>query len=368
MFSGALSTLALYALARIYWVVFSGPLDPGGSVRDLWLGVGTLTTLLGGIMCFSQRNLKRLLAFSTISHMGMLLIGLALLDPSALAGTALYAVGHGLIKGTLFLTVGIVLHRLSTVDELALRGRGRGLPYTGILFTLSGGALAGLPPFVTSHGKAMIEHTADASGLAWVSWVLLLGTILTGGAVLRAAGRIFLGWGSDHTDATPSETDLPETRTASDRTPWMMIAPATVLLAGAMALGLIPRPTGRMIPAATRFEDRTRYINETFDGFHLPTYAPVGTVSGDSRGIGASLTSTAGAVILAICVLFRHRLPAAPSRLADWSWTPLVSLLRPAQRPHRRLYDVAHRRCRRAGGPSLLSRPPLTTRRFGPTS
>ena len=73
------------------------------------MGAGALTVVLGATMCWFQRHLKRLLAFSTVSHVGMLLVGLALFRPEATAGAAVYVLGHGLIKGALFLSVGIRL-------------------------------------------------------------------------------------------------------------------------------------------------------------------------------------------------------------------------------------------------------------------
>src|SRR5207237_10852775 len=107
------------------------------------------TALLGAGMCFAQQHLKRMLAFSTISHMGLFLFGLGLFDHDALAGVALYVLAHGLAKGALFLACGIVIYRLASIDAAALRGRGR----RGTLAVIGGGfglgalGLAELPPF-----------------------------------------------------------------------------------------------------------------------------------------------------------------------------------------------------------------------------
>ena len=108
-----------------------------------------LTAVVGALFCFRERHLKRLLAFSTISHAGMFLAGFALLTPLGLAGTALYVAGHAFVKAALFLCVGIVLHRLRSVNETWLHGRGRRLPVTGVIFTAAALALADLPPFGT---------------------------------------------------------------------------------------------------------------------------------------------------------------------------------------------------------------------------
>jgi len=95
--------------------------------------VGTVSALVGAVMCFAQIHLKRLLAFSTISHMGLLFIGFALLSPGGMAGLGVYLVGHSLAKAALFLATGILLHRFQTVNELELRGACRLAPVTGAI-------------------------------------------------------------------------------------------------------------------------------------------------------------------------------------------------------------------------------------------
>ncbi len=111
-----------------------------------------------------------MLTFSTISHSGLFLAGFALLTPLGLAGTTVYVAGHALVKAALFLCVGIVLHRLGSVNETWLHGRGRRLPWTGAVFTLAALGLAGLPPFGTYLGKGWIE-----SGMVsdYVTWAVL---------------------------------------------------------------------------------------------------------------------------------------------------------------------------------------------------
>src|SRR3954468_19936191 len=125
IFSGAMVQAGLCAVARLHGALFATPL---AGIRPTLLAVGVATCATGALLCYAQRHLKRLLAFSTVSHSGAILCGIALVDPSAYAGAALYVVGHGCVKAALFLCAGMILHRLGSVDEVMLHGRGVRLP------------------------------------------------------------------------------------------------------------------------------------------------------------------------------------------------------------------------------------------------
>jgi len=318
LFAGVLSELGLYGIARVYWTAFHAPLGHHeAELRAILVGLGALSAVVGALMCFAQRHLKRMLAFATVSYMGLFLIGIGLLSVDGLAGTALYVVGDGLVKASLFVCVGILQHRRPEVEEGPLRGRGHALPWTGAVFGVGALAIAALPPFGSFFGKSLIEEAALGAGYGWVPAIFTLASILTGGTILRVAGRVFLGWGpeveeqftSGSDDDAEAETDEPH-----DRTPPVLFAPALLLLVAALAAGLVPGLVQAAQRAAGRFLDTAAYGAVVLGG-HAGAPARVRLSSGvTAPDLFYAAAAVLGACALAGAALFGHRLPRRPPR------------------------------------------------------
>ena len=230
--AAAMVKAGIYLIAR---------LAPAFAHEDPWrpiiIGLGVFTMLLGGLQALRESDLKRILAFGTVSQLGMLTVVLGYGERnSALAGLALL-VGHALFKSSLFLVVGVIDRQLSTRDIRELSGVGRQAPTLAVFSIIAIGSMVGLAPTVGFVAKEAALSSLLEGGTDPVALAPLIGIVL-GSLLTTAYGARFV-WGAfftkkDADGQTLARTEWPD--------PPIGFLAAPVLLSGLTIVGGIAAP------------------------------------------------------------------------------------------------------------------------------
>lgn len=172
LLSGSLLAVSFYAILRYYQVAIGtlGPAFP----RIVLTVFGVLSLLLAALYLLEQRNLKRLLAYSSVEHMGVLAIGIGLGAPLAIAGVLLHVLVHAAAKGNAFFGAGVLVQKYRTKNVNSIRAGLDSLPWTAPLFLLSILALSAMPPFGLFRSEFQIVAGGLASGGNTVTVVLVV--------------------------------------------------------------------------------------------------------------------------------------------------------------------------------------------------
>ena len=170
--AAVMSKVSAYALFRILFFVLRKE-GAAGEVIELMGWVAIVAAVAGSVMAVAQTDVRRMLAYSSVSQMGYILFGLALDNAHALTGALLLIINHAVMKGCLFLAIGSVVWRTRsvTIDDLA--GVSRRLPLTMAAFTIAAISMVGLPPTAGFFSKWYLVQGAIEKG-AWVFLAALI--------------------------------------------------------------------------------------------------------------------------------------------------------------------------------------------------
>lgn len=197
--SALLHSATLVAAGAIL-LIRAAPMLPGGALLAVGV-VGGITALVAGLMALAARDLKRLLAASTASQYGLMLVALGAGAPVA---ALLHLIAHAAIKSSLFLGAGVFQHDRERTDLDALAGAGRARPGIFAGFALAALALAGLPPMAAYVSKdAILAAALDSPSAVWLLPLALLGSVLTGTYMARALKILWTGAAGKAQDAVP---------------------------------------------------------------------------------------------------------------------------------------------------------------------
>ena len=240
LLSGSLLAVSFYAVLRFYQV--AAATLGSGFPRDALLAFGVASLLLAALYVFGQRDIKRLLAYSSVEHMGILAIGVSFGAPVALAGVMLHVLAHAAAKGNAFMGAGVLRAKFGTKQISAIRGGLDLLPWSGPLFLLAVFALSALPPSGIFRSEFQIVAGGLDSGNYAAAAVLIIGvTVAFFGLSTAATSMLF----------TPARGTLAR----GEPSTWMVV-PVVAGVAVLFVLGVHPpgELTGLIARAVTQLE------------------------------------------------------------------------------------------------------------------
>lgn len=241
LLSGALLATSFYAILRFYQVTVRsvGSLYP----RNVLLVFGIASLLLAALYLLGQRDVKRMLAYSSIEHMGVLAIGMSFGVTLAVVGVLLHVLAHAAAKCTAFFGAGSVIRKFGTKDMHAIRGAVGVLPWSGSMFVAAVLALSGMPPF----GLFRSEFLIVSGGLSDPRYGIVAVLV-----VLVTVACFGLSWSTSRTMLTP---DPGEPTIVPERVRVVVGAPAPGEIPRSAPAAVVPGPDDRASrPAGTKGE------------------------------------------------------------------------------------------------------------------
>ncbi len=194
MLAGALIKMGGYGMIRVCVSIFP---QVARDYAPLFLTLAVISVLYGAAITLRQTDLKRLIAYSSVSHMGLVLLGVFALGQVSLTGAALQMVSHGLLTGLLFAMAGLTMHNVEERDLRKLGGLARQMPVIAVVFSIAGLGSLGLPTtsgfaaeFITFAGSF---SSSVVNGVQVFTILAVIGVVLAAGYILWTLQRVFYG-------------------------------------------------------------------------------------------------------------------------------------------------------------------------------
>lgn len=335
IFTAVMSDLAYHVFSRVYTTVFAPSLSAEDAVRRALLALAVLSAVAGAAMCFLEADLKRQLAFLTVSNGGAVLAGIAALTAVGMAGSVMYIAAAGLLRGAFMLGIGTLITWFGSSDELVLRGRGRARCHAvlGVLLAVCALGLAAPPGFGPFLSLSLVYAALARTGYGWAAALLAACTAVSAGTLLRATARIFLGWGAGHDPALSTQPNQGDPGDQESEEPprrtqrlWVLSAPIGLAAAGYL-LAFVPHLAGHAIKAAADLQDHASHARLVLRGVAPPPHRlPHYTIS--LRAWACSAASFAGALIVAAAGLWWQGLPALARRPLKTGMKPPITAIK----------------------------------------
>ena len=212
VFAGLLTKVGVYAIIRMRSTVFTD-----GSLDSMLMWVALLTMIVGVMGAIAQNDIKRLMSFTLVSHIGYMIFGVALGSVAGLSGAIFYAVHHILVQTSLFLVVGLVERQAGSAQLRRLGSLLYTAPVIGVLYLVPALNLGGIPPLSGFLGKVMLIQAGAEDG-SWLAWTLIGGAVVTSLLTLYAMMNVWSkGFLRDRADAPEGDVVLARPANLAER-------------------------------------------------------------------------------------------------------------------------------------------------------
>src|SRR5690606_24077607 len=257
VFAGLPTKVGVYAIFRLEPLLF-----PGGPVGTLLLWAALATLLIGVLGAVARADIKRMLSFTLVSHVGYMVMGVGLATVAGLAGAVFYAVHHMTVQTNLFLVTGLIERRTGTTSVNRLGGLMRKAPLLSVLFFVPAMNLSGIPPMSGFLGKlALVQAGLDGGGLLPVALVVaaLVTSLLTLYAIAKVWGKAF--WREQgEGEVAPEAGEEPVERSLTTQPG--LYGPVSALIVLGLAYTVLAGPLSSLtVRAAEELMARQPYIN-----------------------------------------------------------------------------------------------------------
>lgn len=194
LISTVMAKVSVYALFRIVFTVFTTAyVIDTFPVTGFILFIATVAVIAGAILAIAQNDLKRMLAYSSISQIGYIMFALGVANQIALEGGLLHILGHAVMKGCLFMVAGLIIYRMGTSRFSDLKGIAKTMPISCAAFALAGASMIGIPPTIGFASKYYLVLGALEAGQWIYAAVFLLGSLLAAGYIWRFIEIAYFG-------------------------------------------------------------------------------------------------------------------------------------------------------------------------------
>ena len=191
LLSGVETTTVLYVILRLFPVIGGAP---GLDARPWFIGFGLISVGVAALLLINVRDFKRMFAYSTVEHMGIILVAAGLGGAEAHLGVAYQMIGHALAKSFCFFAAGLTVMALGTQEIAKVRGLIRSAPLAATALVAGGFAIAGAPPFAIFISELVIFKAGVASGQFWTIALLAFFVVVAFCAVTLHVNRMVFGW------------------------------------------------------------------------------------------------------------------------------------------------------------------------------